>query len=253
MKKLLLIGIGPGHPDYLTMQAIKALRTVDVFFFLEKEGRGKEELIQIRNDILAEYADAGRYRSVVAKSPPRSAAQGYEAGVRDWYDDKAAIIAGLINDELADGQTGAFLIWGDPALYDGTLTIVQDILARGLAAFDYEVIPGITSVQTLAARHRIMLNRVGGEFTVTTPRALERTPPTEIDNAVVMLDSNAAFTRYADQDLDIYWGAYLGTKDETLVSGDLKTLAPELAEKARQARAEKGWLFDIYLLRRRKD
>lgn len=251
MKTLLLIGIGPGHPDYLTMQAIKAIRRSDVFFFLEKEGRGKEELLRVRNDILAEYAEPGTYRCVVAQSPARSAEQGYEAGVRDWYDDKAAIIAGLINDELEDGQTGAFLIWGDPALYDGTLSIVQDILARGLAQFDYAVIPGITSVQALAEKHRIPLNRVGGAFTVTTPRALERAPLADIDNAVVMLDSNCAFTRYAGEPLDIYWGAYLGTPDETIVAGDLQTLAPELAEKARQARADKGWLFDIYLLRRR--
>ncbi|NJA89767.1 precorrin-6A synthase (deacetylating) [Rhodocyclus tenuis] len=251
MKKILLIGIGPGHPDYLTMQAVKALRTVDVFFFLEKEGRGKEALIAARDTILAEYADAARYRKVFAQSPPRSAERGYTAGVRDWYDDKARIIAGLINDQLADGETGAFLIWGDPSLYDGTLTILQDIERRELAQFDYAIIPGITSVQALAEKHRLTLNRIGESITISTPRNLANMPAADIHNTVVMLDSNAAFEHIDDARLDIYWAAYLGADDEMLAAGDLRTIGPELAEKARQARAEKGWLFDIYLLRRR--
>ena len=33
MKKVLIIGIGAGNPDYVTMQAVKALNEVDVFFF----------------------------------------------------------------------------------------------------------------------------------------------------------------------------------------------------------------------------
>lgn len=36
MKQLLVIGIGAGDPDYLTMQAIKALNRVDVFFLMDK-------------------------------------------------------------------------------------------------------------------------------------------------------------------------------------------------------------------------
>jgi precorrin-6A synthase len=253
MKKLLLIGIGPGHPDYLTMQAVKALQRVDVFFFLEKEGRGKEELIHFRSQILEQYTKPGRYRTVFAKSPPRAADRGYAVGVRDWWSDKADIIAGLIANELGAGETGAFLIWGDPSLYDGTLSIMKEIEARGTPQFDYEIIPGITSVQALTAQHRIPLNRIGESITISTPRQIESTPPEEIHNTVVMLDSNASFERLAERgcDLDIYWGAYLGTPDEMLVAGDLQTIGPQLAEKARQARADKGWLFDIYLLRSR--
>jgi precorrin-2 methylase len=36
MKELLLIGIGAGDPDYITMQALKALRRADVIFLLDK-------------------------------------------------------------------------------------------------------------------------------------------------------------------------------------------------------------------------
>ena len=45
MKQLLVIGIGAGNPDYITMQAVKALNRVDVFFLLDK-GPRKDKLIE---------------------------------------------------------------------------------------------------------------------------------------------------------------------------------------------------------------
>ena len=68
----------------------------------------------------------------------------------------------MIREELADGQHGAFLVWGDPSLYDSTLRIVDQVAAMKTVAFELDVIPGITSVQALAARHKIALNRIGG-------------------------------------------------------------------------------------------
>ena len=39
MKKILIIGIGAGDPDYITVQGIKALNRVDVFFLMDKGPR----------------------------------------------------------------------------------------------------------------------------------------------------------------------------------------------------------------------
>ena len=36
MKTILIIGIGAGDPDYITVQAIKALNRDDVFFLMDK-------------------------------------------------------------------------------------------------------------------------------------------------------------------------------------------------------------------------
>ena len=36
MRRLLIIGIGAGDPEYLTIQAIKALNRVNVFFVVDK-------------------------------------------------------------------------------------------------------------------------------------------------------------------------------------------------------------------------
>jgi len=50
MKKILIIGIGAGDPDYVTMQAVNALNQVDVFFLLDK-GASKAKLIELRKEI----------------------------------------------------------------------------------------------------------------------------------------------------------------------------------------------------------
>jgi precorrin-6A synthase len=67
---------------------------------------------------------------------------------------------------------------------------------------------------------------------------------------VVMLDSELVCRRYADQDLTIFWGAYLGTEDELLVSGKLADVVDEIARVRAAARERKGWVMDTYLLRR---
>ena len=50
MKKLLVIGIGAGNPDYITLQAVKALNRVDVFFLMDT-GQSKDKLIDLRREI----------------------------------------------------------------------------------------------------------------------------------------------------------------------------------------------------------
>jgi precorrin-6A synthase len=113
------------------------------------------------------------------------------------------------------------------------------------------VIPGITSVQSLAASHRIPLNRIGGAIHITTGRRLAQGLAQEADDVVVMLDGECAFAAVADRDVDIYWGAYVGTPDELLVAGPLPERGPEIQKLRAQARARHGWIMDTYLLRKR--
>lgn len=254
MKKLYLIGMGPGSPDYLTVQAIETLKRVDVFFMLEKDGRGKHELLQMRHAILKHYLGDSGYRVVTATSPERrTLPDGYQETVRAWHNTKRELFAHLLADELADGQTGGLLLWGDPALYDQTVTMIAELAEAAAGALTFEIIPGITSVQVLTAKHKIPLNRVGESITITTGRHVEHCDPSEIDNAVVMLDYNASFQRFTDQNMDVYWGGYLGCADEVLVSGPVDSVCDELLQTKARVREAKGWLLDIYLLRRRRD
>ncbi|MEU4195625.1 precorrin-6A synthase (deacetylating) [Kribbella sp. NPDC026611] len=250
MREILVVGIGAGDPDQVTVQAVKALNRVDVFFVLDK-GEVKQELVDLRTEILQRHATEKAYRVVVGQDPERDrSTTAYVEAVDDWRRRRADVIAGLIAAELGEDEVGAFLVWGDPSLYDSTLAVLDDILARGSLAFDVEVIPGISSVSTLAARHRVPLNQVGRPIQITTGRRLAKEWPADVDDVVVMLDAHTSFTAHLDQDAYIYWGAYLGTPDELLIAGPLAEVADEIERVRAEARERKGWIMDTYLLRR---
>ncbi|TGV70333.1 precorrin-6A synthase (deacetylating), partial [Mesorhizobium sp. M00.F.Ca.ET.158.01.1.1] len=96
----------------------------------------------------------------------------YRSTVDDWHEAIAVIYEGLIRDEIAGDGCGAFLIWGDPSLYDSALRILERVRLRGNVAFELEVIPGITAIQALAASHKTALNRIGDPVLITTGRRL---------------------------------------------------------------------------------
>lgn len=252
VREIHVIGIGAGDPDQLTLQAVRALRSTDVFFVLDK-GEVKSDLTRLRLDMLDTHVPEGGYRVVEARDPERDRRAGgaaYSPAVGDWRSARAEIYERLIAEELGEDESGAFLVWGDPALYDSTLGILEEVLARGTVAFAYDVVPGISSVSALVARHRTGLNRVARPVQITTGRRLAEGFPDGVDDVVVMLDAHQTFRQYAGQDVDIYWGAYIGTPDEILVSGPLAEAGPRIERLRAEARERKGWIMDTYLLRR---
>jgi precorrin-6A synthase len=255
MRRLLVIGIGAGDPDFVTVGAVRALNEVDVFLVLDK-GPATADLTAARRDVCERFVE-GEYRFVELSDPERdrdpasvAAADRYTRAVDDWRTDRAVLLQRAIADEVPEGGTGGFLVWGDPSLYDGTIRVLEEIAAAGELEIEWDVVPGITSVQALTARHRILLNRVGGAVHLTTGRRLGQEFPPNADDVVVMLDSELACRAHVDLDLDIYWGAFLGTPDELLVAGKLADVVDEIAEVRAAARERKGWVMDTYLLRR---
>lgn len=247
MKDVLLIGIGPGDPRQVTYEAVDALRRATVFFVLDK-GSGKDELVHLRKAILERYRPAGDYRLVQVADPQRDAeAADYVAAVQGWHRQRATLYARLLTDEMGAGDIGGFLLWGEPALYDSTLRILQ-LVREGGVSLRLEVIPGISSVQALAARHQVPLNRIGEPLVVLPGRRLA--DQGRVNNVVVMLDGQCAFAALDDPELLIYWGAYLGTEDEVLIAGPLPLVKARILHVREQARARKGWIMDTYLLRR---
>jgi len=248
MRKLLIIGIGAGDPDYITIQAINALNQVDVFFVIDK-GEEKDDLVRLRKELCRKYIRDQSFRIIEARDPERDRkAPAYATAVEDWYEKRAAIFEQMIVDELAENGCGGFLVWGDPTLYDSTIRIVELIRAAKRIDFDYEVIPGISSVQALVAKHKLPINRIGEAIHITTGRKLAEGLPPDISNAVVMLDSQNAY-RGVDPEVEIYWGAYIGTESEILISGKLRDVADVIEATRAKARKEKGWIMDTYLLR----
>jgi precorrin-6A synthase len=249
-RTILVIGIGAGDPEHVTLQAIRALNRVDVFFAPDK-GEEKEDLSALRTQICARFIEHRAYRFVRFPDPRRDARAAYRTAVDAWHAERETLYAHCFEHDLADGEVGGILAWGDPTLYDSTLRILERIRSRGVLALEYDVIPGISSVQVLAARHRIPLNRIGESVHITTGRKLAEHFPDDADSVVVMLDGTCAFKHHTARELDIYWGAYLGTPDEILISGRLRDVAERIERARREARGRKGWIMDIYLLRPR--
>jgi precorrin-6A synthase len=254
MRELLVIGMGPGHPDQITVQAVRALNRTDVFFRIDK-GDARSGLNAARDEILKRHVDRPGYRVVDIPEPPRDrsaslTADGYQGAVSDWHAARAELIAAAIDAELGPEGVGAFLVWGDPSVYDSMLRIVDRVLALGTVVFTWTVIPGVTSVQALAAAHRMPLNRVGEPIHITPARRLDGGLPDGLDSAVVMLDRGFTAAEFSEPGLSVFWGAYLGTADEVLVSGPLDEVADEITETRARLRGQHGWIMDTYLVRR---
>jgi precorrin-6A synthase len=247
MIELLLVGIGTGNPEHLTLQAIRALNSVDLIL-IPRKGADKADLAELRRSICTEAVTNPATRIVEFDLPRRDAANAdYRRGVDDWHDAIAEIWSETLQSELRGGGSVALLVWGDPTLYDSTLRIAS----RLKPAPDVKVIPGITAIQALTASHAIPLNEIGAPFLVTTGRRLRETGwPAGSDTLVVMLDGDCAFQHLDPTGVTIWWGAYVGMPQQITLAGPLAETGPLVLKARTEAREANGWIMDVYLLRR---
>lgn len=248
-RKVIIIGIGAGNPDFVTIQAINAMNRVDVFFIPDK-GVEKADLSRVRRLIIDRYVRDRPFRTVEYRVPSRRReSEDYEGAVSDWHADIGETYGRLLREELGESDIGAFLVWGDPTLYDSTLRILEHLRAKGGFELDYDVIPGISSVQALAAQHRVAINAIGRAVLITNGRELAEGFPNNVDSAMVLLNTDKAL-RSADGELEAYWGAYVGMPEEVLVSGKLKDVVDEIERIRSAVRSENGWVMDCVLLKK---
>lgn len=245
MTTLLLIGIGTGNPDHVTGQAIRALNGADLIL-IPRKGTAKSDLAEVREAILSRVVTAP-VKVAAYDVPQRADQDDYLGAVNDWHD----AIARVWSETIAahpGAETVALMVWGDPSLYDSTLRI-----AARLPGLTVKVIPGITSLQALTAAHAIPLNTLAAPVTITTGRNLrDHGWPVGTTTLAVMLDKGGAFT-VLPSDTEIWWGAYVGMPEETLIHGTLAEVSDEIIATRAKLRAEHGWIMDIYLLRRGGD
>ena len=214
----------------MTLAAARALEAVDVVFVFQKGA--DDELAAARRALLP----AG-VREVVIEDPPRGRGA---AAVAQWRARRVALVQEAV---AAEAGEGAFLAWGDPSLYDGLIDVLRE------AGLGVRVVPGISAVSALAAQFGIAINRVGGSVLITSGRRLASGGwPEAVGDVVVMLDADLTFRRFPEA--EIFWGAYLGTPDELLLSGVVAEVGDEIERVRSEARERKGWMFDTYLLRR---
>lgn len=250
-RELVLVGIGAGDPEWLTLQAVHAIERLDVLFVVVKED-GLDDLVEVRR-VLVDRHRSAPLRTVELHDLPRPwrSAPDYAAAVALWREQRSQQWGEALAAELGDDQVGGFLVWGDPSLFESTLAIARELVAAAVEPITLRVVPGVSCVHALTARHRIPLNRQGSAVQIMPARLLAGGLPDGVDDAVAMLDGHQAFASIDPEGIDIYWGAYLGTPDEILISGDLKRVREEILRARAEAVARKGWVFDTYLLRRR--
>ncbi|TDS76667.1 precorrin-6A synthase (deacetylating) [Comamonas sp. JUb58] len=257
---LSLIGIGTGNPDHLTRQAIAAMNAADLLL-LPHKGEDKAELAALRQSLCDAVLQQPAPQIAGFDMPERrSQGDDYLNQVDEWHAAitlrwQAAIAQALESGLVPRADNGvlqvALLVWGDPSLYDSTLRIAARMQP---APLQVTVIAGITSMQALTAAHAIAVNDIGQPFTVTTGRQLrEQGWPAGVDTLVVMLDGQCSFNSLpAAQARGVYiwWGAYLGMAQQCLEHGPLAEAAGRIVATRAAARAQHGWIMDIYLLRR---
>ncbi len=240
---LTLIGIGTGNPDHLTRGAMRAMQSAGLIL-LPRKGESKADLADLRRAILADVAPNTPVAEFDLPVRDESIAD-YTARVTAWHDAIAQVWANTIAQHRA--QNIALLVWGDPALYDSTLRIA----ARLNPAPQITVIPAVTSITAMTAAHGIALNDIGAPFVVTTGRQLRDYGfPLGVNTAVVMLDGDTSFAAIPADGITIYWTAYAGMDTEISIAGPLAEMAPKIIAARSKARADHGWIMDIYLLRR---
>ncbi|KIN76263.1 precorrin-6A synthase (deacetylating) [Sulfitobacter mediterraneus] len=244
--KLTLIGIGTGNPEHLTLQAIRAINAQDLILIPHK-GEGKADLAELRRAICDEVLTNPQTQITGFDLPVRDEATAdYRQRVDEWHD----AIAQCWQQAIAahpKAEKVALLVWGDPSLYDSTLRIAS----RLSPVPQIEVIAGITSLQALTAAHAIPVNEIGAPFVITTGRRLrDEGWPQGIDTLAIMLDGTCAFQSLPPEGVHIWWGGYVGMKEQILCAGPLAEVSDQIVKMRAAARAEHGWIMDIYILRK---
>ncbi len=248
--KVRILGVGMG-PQHVTPEVAEAIRSSD--YVLAAEKADDDPLLALRREIVRVCQRPNGPVEVVAVRDPerdRSAgltASGYRSAVTDWHDARAAAYATVLQQR---GGTAAFLVWGDPSLYDSTIRIIEKVRALGVD-LEFDVLPGISAPQLLAARHRIVLHEVGRPVHVTTGRRLQEAVAAGLDNIVAMLNPPPERLDFTGlQDWTMWWGANLGAAGERLMAGRLGDVQTDVATARAAAQARDGWVMDLFLIRK---
>jgi precorrin-2 C20-methyltransferase/precorrin-3B C17-methyltransferase len=135
------VGVGPGDPELVTVKARRIIGAADVVAYpVARHGRS------VARRIAAPHLRASQVE--VAMGYPVTTEQsdhpgGYEAALREFYDDAADMLAG----HLDAGSDVAVLCEGDPFFYGSYMYLHERLADR----YETEVIPGVTSFSAAAA------------------------------------------------------------------------------------------------------
>lgn len=241
MRHLHVVGFGMG-PQHLTQEARASLARADHVLAFRKHS--SDPLLAARREVCRRFD----LELVEIDDPARDRADpgDYPAAVRAWHRARAQAVAQVVRTRHSDG---AFLVWGDPSLYDSTLRLVE-LVAGLVPGLSWSAVAGISAPSLLASRHRIVLHEVGQPVHLTAARHLAGAIAAGQRNIVAMLCSPATYDLLAEHPRwQIWWGANLGAPSERLAHGRVGQALPAILTARAQAKAEAGWVMDSFLLR----
>ncbi|MFJ6211334.1 precorrin-4 C(11)-methyltransferase [Lysinibacillus sp. NPDC092081] len=149
MKKIYIVGAGPGDPDLITVKGLHMLQTADVVM----------------------YTDSLVSEDLIAKAKP-DAEVIRTAGMH--LEEMVAVMVDRVN----AGKVVARMHTGDPAMYGAIMEQVALLKKEGIG---YEVIPGVSSVFASAAAIGAELTIPDLTQTLILTRAEGRTPVPEFE------------------------------------------------------------------------
>ena len=178
------------------------------------KGDTKDDLVALRRLICERFIREPGYRFVELPDPPRARtvadSPAYRQAVADWHA-RAGAACGPMRSRPNSSPVASARFWRGVTRRSTTARCGSWTRVAAHVDIDYDVIPGITAIQALTARHRIPLNDIGEPVLITTGRQLRENGLS--GSAVVMLDADCSF-QDCPPSTRIWWGAYLGTPDE---------------------------------------
>ncbi len=229
------VGVGPGDPELMTLQAVRVLGEVDWIFCPAESTQGTSFAARIVSPL---GLPAEKFRPVsLCMSQQRGAAQeAYRSAAK-------AIVT-----ELRQAHSAAWITEGDPLFYS-TFAYIAEQVRRLCPEARIDIVPAVSSVQAAAARAGVPLARLD-EAMAVLPAAygLERLPML-LDSCatVALLKVHSTFDALLDQLADLpknihaFYLEKVGTTEERLTT-DLHSL-----------RGQKLPYFSLVLLRRKDE
>ncbi|SER58110.1 precorrin-2/cobalt-factor-2 C20-methyltransferase [Propionibacterium cyclohexanicum] len=143
-RRLVGVGVGPGDPQLLTVKAVNLLNSAEVILVPATEGSADGPG---RAERIVEEACPGAARRI--ERIPFSMSERHGVGPKRAESWRASVRAAV--DAFGRGaRTVVFATIGDPTVYS-TFSYLRSGVARELTDVVFELVPGITAMQALAA------------------------------------------------------------------------------------------------------
>ena len=208
--KLYGVGIGPGDPRYLTLRAADVLRSADVIF-----------------TVISRNASSSVSRSVVESLRPRGEIRLQMFSMsRDRVTREAQVQANAdaIIDELRAGRDCAFATLGDAMTYS-TFGYVLDRIRKAIPGVEVEIVPGVTSFATLAAKAETVLVENGEQLRVIPSFRSEMAESLDFPKGSTTILLKTYHSRAAlldrlarEENVEVLYGEHLTMEGQTLLT-----------------------------------